>query len=162
MLESNGDEFDQLSFACRNSVLVNKEGGYYCRGKQYGMEKKLTVAATYQHHKQLCGGRPSLSGIAHEHKVDRKFVRKIESKLYRNDGCVVSLEEVTLDMVSRWTLGSGTIAFLDQADCYALYCLMHSKPTQLLGSYVNKLYHLRGTMVSKMMVSCFFNHAFPI
>jgi hypothetical protein len=39
---------------------------------------------------------------------------------------------------------------------------MRSKPTQSLGSYVNKLYRLRGTMVSKMLVSCFVNHAFPI
>ncbi len=140
---------------------MNKERGYYCRGKQYGMEKKLAVAATYQHHKQLCRGRPSLSSIAHEHEVDRKFVRKIESELYRNDGRVVSPEEVTLDMVSRRTLGPGTIA-LDQADCFALYCLMHSKPTQSLGSYVNKLYCLRGAMVLKMTVSRFFNHASPI
>ncbi len=64
MLECDGDEFDQLSFACRNGVLVNKEG---CRGKQYGMEKKLAVAATYQHHKQLCGGWPSLLSIANEY-----------------------------------------------------------------------------------------------
>jgi hypothetical protein len=140
---------------------VNKEGGYYCRGKQYGMEKKLAIAATYQHYQQLYGGRPSLLCIAHEHKVDRKFVRKIESKLFRNNGRVVSPEEVTLDIVSRRTLGPGMIA-LDQADCFALYCLMRSRPTQLLASYVSELYCLRGTMVSKMMVSHFFNHAFPI
>ena len=73
-------------------------------------------------------------------------MRKIESELYRNDGRVVSPEEVTLDMVSRRTLGPGTIA-LDQADCFSLYCMMRSKPTRLLGSYVNELYHLRGTMV---------------
>jgi hypothetical protein len=50
MSDSEGDEFDQLSFACMNGVSVNKEGGYYCHGKQYGMEKKLAVAATYQHY----------------------------------------------------------------------------------------------------------------
>jgi hypothetical protein len=61
MSESDGDEFNQLSFACRNGVSVNLEGGYYCSGKQYSMEKKLAVAATYQHHKHFCGGRPSLS-----------------------------------------------------------------------------------------------------
>jgi hypothetical protein len=36
-------------------------------------------------------------------------VRKIESELYRNDGRVVSPEEVTLDMVSWRTLGPGCI-----------------------------------------------------
>jgi hypothetical protein len=120
MSKSNGDKFDQLSFAFRNGVSVNKEGGYYFGGKQYGMEKKLAVAATYQHHKQLCGGWPSLSSIAHEHKVDRKFVWKIESELYRNDGCVVSSEEVTLDMVSRQTLGPGTIAWTGGLFCSLL------------------------------------------
>jgi hypothetical protein len=161
MSDSEGDKFDQLSFARRNGVSVNKEGGYYCRGKQYGMENKLAVAATYQHYQQLYGGRPSLSSIAHEHKVDRKFVWKIESELFRNHGRVVSLEEVTLDMVSRQTLGPGTIA-LDQADCFALYCLMRIRPMRSLASYVSELYCLRGTMVSKMTVSRFFNHAFPI
>jgi hypothetical protein len=74
MSDSKGDEINQLSFACRNGVSVNKERGY---------NKKLAVAATYQHYQQLYGGRPSLSCIAHEHKVDRKFVRKIESELSR-------------------------------------------------------------------------------
>ena len=45
------------------------------------MEKKLAVAETYLHYEQLGGGRPSLSKIASEHKVDRRFVRKIESEL---------------------------------------------------------------------------------
>ena len=43
--------------------------------------------------------------------MDRKFVHKIESKLYKNDGLVVLLEDVALDMVSWWTLGPGSIAF---------------------------------------------------
>ncbi len=128
MSDSKGDEFDQLSFARRNGVSVNKEGGYFCRGKQYSMENRLAVVATYQHYQQLYGGRPSLSCIAHEHKVYRKFVWKIESELFRNYGRVVSPVEVTLDMVSRRTLGPGTIA-LDQADCFAVYCLMRSRPT---------------------------------
>ena len=83
MSDSKGDKFDQLSFACRNGVSVNKEGGYYCHGKQYGMEKKLAVVATYQYYQQLYRGRPSLSRIAHKHKVDRKFFQKTESKLFR-------------------------------------------------------------------------------
>ncbi len=127
MSDSEGDAFDQLSFARRNGVYVNKEGGYYCRGKQYGMEKKLAIVATYQHYQLLEGGRPNLSRIATEHKIDRKFVRKIESELYKNDERVVSPEEVALDMVSRRTLGSGSSA-LDERDCYILICLMRSNP----------------------------------
>ena len=68
------------------------------------MEKKLAIAETYLNYEQLDGGRPSISKIASEHKVSRKFVRKIESELYTNDWCVVSPEEITLDMVSRHSI----------------------------------------------------------
>ena len=90
MLESDGNKLDRLSFAQRHGAALNKKGGYYRRGKQYGMEKKLAVAETYLHYEQLGGGRPSLSKIASEHKIDRWLVRKIESELYVNEGCVVS------------------------------------------------------------------------
>jgi hypothetical protein len=77
MLESDGNELDRLSFAQRHGAALNKKGGYYRRGKQYGMEKKLVVAETYLHYEQLGGGRPSLSKIASEHKVDRWLVRRM-------------------------------------------------------------------------------------
>jgi hypothetical protein len=160
-MESDGNKLDWLSFAQRHGATLNKKGGYYHRGKQYEMEKKLAVAKTYLHYKQLGGVRPSLSKIASEHKVDRWFVRKIESELYLNDGCVVFLEEVTLDMVSRRWLGPGSIV-VDQADCFALYCLFRRKPTRPVSSYVHKLYPHRGTIMSKSIVLKFFNHAFKI
>ncbi len=64
IMESNGNELDWLSFAQRHGATLNKKGGYYHQGKQYGMEKKLDVAETYLHYKQLGGGRPGLSKIA--------------------------------------------------------------------------------------------------
>ena len=78
-----------------------------------------------------------------------------------NDGCVVSLEEITLDMVSLWRMGPGSI-ILDQSDCFALYCLYRRQPTQSLRSYVYELYPIRGTIVSGSIVSRWFNHAFQI
>ncbi len=66
-----------------------------------------------------------------------------------------------MDMVSRWQLGPGSIV-LDQADCFALYCLFLRKPARFLSSYVHKLYHHRGMIVSKSGVSKFFKHAFEI
>ncbi len=161
MLESTGNKLDWLSFAQTHGATSNKKGGYYRRGKQYGMEKKLAVAETYLHYKQLGGGRLSLSKIASEHKVDWWVEQKIESELYANKGCVVSPEEVTLDMVTRRRLGPGSIV-LDQADCFALYCLFHRKPTPSLRSYVQKVYHHRGTRVSTSVVSRFLNHTFEI
>jgi hypothetical protein len=151
MSESNGDKLDWLFFAQRHGALLNEKGGYYRRGKQYGMEKKLTVADTYLHYQLLDVGRPSILNIASEHKISWKFVRKVESELYMNDGCVVSPEEITLDMVSRRRMGPGSI-ILDQLDCFALYCLYHKKPTRSLRSYVYDLYRIRGTIVSGSVV----------
>ncbi len=50
------------------------------------MEKELAVADTYLHYEQLDRGRQSLLKIELEHRVSRKFVQKIESELYTNDG----------------------------------------------------------------------------
>ena len=80
-MENDGDGQDRLSFARWNGVSVNKEGGYYCRGRQYGVEKKLDVGDCYEYKKQLCGGRPNIMEIARKHKVSRKFVHKIEAEL---------------------------------------------------------------------------------
>ena len=66
--------------------MLNERGGYYRRGKQYGMEKKLAVASTYLHCELLDVRRRSISKIASEHKVSWKFVWKVESELYTNDG----------------------------------------------------------------------------
>ena len=155
-MESDGDKHNLLSFAWCNGVSVNKEGGYYFSGRQYGVEKKLAVRDCYEYKKQLYGGRPNLMEIAREHKVSRNFVRKIESELYKNDGRVIYPGEITSEMVSRWALGPGSIA-LDEGDCFTLICLMRKKPTRSIGSYVHELYRLRGKTVSKRTIYRFVN-----
>ena len=135
-MEIDGDGQDWLQFARWNGVSVNKEGGYYCRGRQYGVEKKLAVGDCYEYKKQLWGGRPNLMEIAREHKVSKMFVRKIEGELYKNDGRVIYPEEITSEMVSGRALGPGAIA-LDEGGCFLLICLMRRKPTRSLGSYVH-------------------------
>ena len=88
MSKSNEDELDQLSFAQRHGASLNEWGGYYRQGKHYGMEMKLSIADTYLHYEQLDGERLSLLKIASEHKVSRKFMPKVESELYTNDGTI--------------------------------------------------------------------------
>jgi hypothetical protein len=61
----------------------------------YEMKKKLAVAGMYLHYEQLDGRRPSLSKIESEHKVCQKFVRKIESELYTNDGRISGTKSST-------------------------------------------------------------------
>ena len=106
-----------------NGVSVNKEGGYYCRGRQYGVEKKLAVGDCYENKKQLCGGRLNLMEIAREHKVSKMFVRKIEGELYEDDGRVIYPEEVTLEMVSRRALGPGSIEVESFYQKSGVFCL---------------------------------------
>ena len=61
------NELQQLYFASRHGVLVNDNGGYYQRGKSYGMEVKLFVAAKYLDHKERRGGlRPVVMKVAAE------------------------------------------------------------------------------------------------
>ena len=68
------------------------------------MEKKLAVEDCYENKNQLCGGQPNLMEIARAHKVSKKFVRKIEGELYKHDGRVIYLEEITL-------VGDGMVVF---------------------------------------------------
>ncbi len=72
-----------------------------------------------------------------------------------NDGRVVSPKDVMLDVASRQSLGSGSKT-LNEGDCFALISLMQSNPTRSVRSYVNKLYRLTETRVSRMTVSRFF------
>ncbi len=81
MLESNRDKLDWLSFAQRHGALLNKRGGYYRQGKQYGMEKKLAVADTTTSNAHLlvaiCNfivGFVSFVVIIHLHAVVVDFV----------------------------------------------------------------------------------------
>jgi hypothetical protein len=45
------NELQQLNFASRHGILVNSNDGFYQRGKSYGMDMKLFVAAKYLDHK---------------------------------------------------------------------------------------------------------------
>ena len=47
------NELHQLYFAGRHGFLVNSNDGFYQRGKSYGMETKLFVAAKYLDHKEI-------------------------------------------------------------------------------------------------------------
>ena len=79
------NEVHRLYFANKHAVLVNSNGGFYQRGKSYGMETKLFVAAKYLDHKEMWGGlRPILSRIAAECHVGWDFVAKIERELVEN------------------------------------------------------------------------------
>ena len=67
-VDANGtmNELHQLFFI-EHGIALNKNGGYYKRGKSYGIEKKLLVAATYLDAKEICGTRPCCKSIEYNH-----------------------------------------------------------------------------------------------
>jgi hypothetical protein len=74
MVGDHTNELHQLYFASRQGVLVNSNDGFYQRGKSYGMDTKLFVAAKYLNHKERFGGlRPVLMKVAAECRFGRDF-----------------------------------------------------------------------------------------
>ena len=153
------NELQQLYFASRHGVLVNDNGGYYQRGKSYGMEVKLFVAAKYLDHKERRGGlRPVVTKVAAECRVERHFVVKIERELMENER-VLAPEEIYLARANPVGPGSRSMS---EEDFFLLYMLYRQQPTRSLKSYAYWLFCCTGTIVSESTVSRWFNHAFPI
>jgi hypothetical protein len=74
-----------------HGVLVNMNGGYHQKGKSYGMDVKLFVAAKYLDHKErLNRMQSSMSKVTLECRVSKKFVVKIENELMENSRILTS------------------------------------------------------------------------
>ena len=100
---------------------MNKEGGYYCRGRQYGVEKKLAVGDYYENKKQLCGGQPNLMEIAREHKVSKKIPKLSTPMKYRITESTVDAELFAMEMedaVASGFLQPGNVLVMDNAANY--------------------------------------------
>ena len=153
------NELHQLYFASCHGVLVNNNGGYYQRGKSYGLEVKLFVAAKYLDHKERLGGlRPVLTKVASECRVDWSFVAKIERELMENER-ILSPEEIYL--AQDIPVGPGSSS-MSEEDFFVLYMLYCQEPKRSLKSYVYWLFCCTGTIVSESTVSRWFNYAFLI
>ena len=156
-----GDDLQQLYFASRHGASINDNGGYYQRGKTYGLEVKLFVAAKYLDHKERRGGlRPVLKKVAVECRVERHFVAKIERELMENER-VLAPDEKHLAGATGSLVGPGSRSMSDE-DFFVLYMLYRQEPTRSLKSYRYWLFCCTGTIVSESTVSRWFNHAFPI
>ena len=150
-------------FFMQQGVQLTKRGRYYQRGKNYDLNMKLLVAATYldaqeQSIEEGRGPRPIISRVANDCSVSRKFVRKIEGELM-SEGHVVAPADIYRDRVSA--VGPGSIC-LDEFDRFILYRLYKRHPQRSMKSYVNWLFYYTGTIVSASTVTRFFNHGFPI
>ena len=151
------NELHQLFFI-EQGIALNKNDGYYQRGRSYGIEKKLLVAATYLDAKEICGTRPNITHIARQCSVGWEFVTKVEKELLSN-GHVDAPEDIYKDRSGP--SGPGSISLCAE-DSFVLYQLYRGKPTRSLKSYVSWLFYHTGTIVSESTVSRFFLYGFPI
>ena len=152
-------ELYQLYFAGSHGALVNSNGGFYQRGKSYGLDVKLFIAAKYLDHKERRGGlRPVVTLVAAECRVTKKFVCKIERQLMENERILMP-DEIYLARSNP--IGPGSKSMSGE-DFFVLYILYRQEPTWSLKSYVNWLFCCTRTIVSESTVSRWFNHAFPV
>jgi hypothetical protein len=152
-------ELYQLYFSGSHGALVNSNGGFYQRGKSYGLDVKLFIAAKYLDHKERRGGlRPVVTLVAAECRVRKKFVYKIERELMENER-ILAPDEIYLARSNP--IGPGSKSMSGE-DFFVLYILYRQEPTRSLKSYVNWLFCCTGTIVSESTVSRWFNHAFPV
>jgi hypothetical protein len=135
------NEQHQLYFATRHDIMVNNNGGYYQRGKSYGLEVKLFVAAKYLDHKERLGGLwPVVTKVAAECHVGWDFVVEIERELMENER-VLTPEEIYLACNNPIGLGS---RIMSEEDFFLLYILYQQQPTRSLKSYVYWLFCCTG------------------
>jgi hypothetical protein len=100
-------------------LSVNSNGGIYQHGGTHSIEKKLSVAATYQRLKETNGGnRPELTQVARHCSVSRNFVRKIEQELVVH-GRVLHPKDLRSN---RNSIGPGART-IDEMDAFVLLLL---------------------------------------
>ena len=151
MLVGSADELFQLKFSQEQGSSLNSSGGFYQRGKSYGMETKLFVAATYLDCQERCNGKHlSIRKIASHCRVGKDFVIKIICELEKNAGQVVAPDIIYSNR--NVPVGPGSIR-LTSEDRFVLYCLYQKDPTRSLRSYVYWLFSYTGTIISESTIS---------
>ena len=134
-----------------NTGSTNKHRRFYQRGATYDITQKYEVFHCYLKRKHRDHvEHPNISEIARESKVLCAYVRMIEREYLETGGSLINLAR-----------GPGAKT-LDKLDMVVLMFSYFDVPTQCNGSYVEHLFAYTGTVVSESVVSCFFNHGFPI
>jgi hypothetical protein len=143
------NKLHQLYFAGSHGALVNSNGRFCQRGKSYGLDVKLFVAAKYLDHKErLEGSRPVVTLVAAECRITKKFVCKIERELMENER-VLTPEEIYLAHAN--SIGPGSKS-MSEEDFFVIYILYRQEPTRSLRSYVYWLFCCTGTILSESIV----------
>ncbi len=122
------------------------------------MDNKLFVATKYLDHKErLNGMQPSISKVALECSVSKKFVVKIEHELMENSR-ILAPEEILITCGLPIGLGSWS---MNDEDIFILYLLYWQDSRQSLKIYVLVIC-CTGTIVLSSTMLQWFNHAFPV
>ncbi len=125
------DELHKLFFAGRHGALANDDGGFYQRGKSYGLEVKLLVAAKYLDHKERLGGlRHVVTQVAAECRIGKDIVCKIEHELMENDRVLTPNKIYNARDIA---IGPGSKTMIKE-EMFVLYQLYREDPTRSLKS----------------------------
>lgn len=143
--------------AVQEGFSVNRLGGIYRNGGEYGHAKKLEVAsAIVLQHAKSGGERPNTSAVMRQCKVSREFANKIEKEL-REDGRATTPNK---NSPNHGSVGHGSRS-LDDSDIFILFKLYMELPSRGLRSYASQLEYFTGTVVSQSTLCRFFLEAFP-
>ena len=146
---------DQL--ASSSGREINCHGRMYLNGSASSMDFKLAVADTYQSMARQSGRRPVLEHIAQHHRVDRKFVRKIEAELFAH-GMLLSPKEIRVNQDRP--IGPGSMT-LSNTELYIIIRLYYEDPNRHLRNYRDWLIIITGNAVCIDTISRVLLHGFP-
>jgi hypothetical protein len=139
--------------AASYGLAYNENGGMFKRGLSYDITKKLAVSAVIREQ----GSSLVISEVARRCNVSWGFVQKVWEEMIENDGRVVDPSTVRQSRVE----GPG-VKSLTEYDHFALMYLYFDEPSRSNASYVENLFQVTGTKVSKSTISRWFNNFFPI
>jgi hypothetical protein len=151
--EDGDDDFIGPQVAASYGLAFNENGGMFKRGSAYDITKKLAVCAVIRQQ----GSSLNMAEVARRCSVSWGFVCKVWEEMLENDGRVIDPSTVRQGRME----GPGANS-LTEYDHFALMYLYFEEPSRSNASYVENLFQVTGTKVSRSTISRWFNNFFPI
>jgi hypothetical protein len=135
----------------QGTATINRWGGVYESGRSYTLRDKFRVSTVYEKHRARAFPMdPSISKVAKEAQVSRRFVSKVLREL--KDGGLVDPELVD----KTKSKATGVCGFLDIEHELFLLGLRAENPARSNQDYCNNLLEGFGVAISLSSISNFF------
>jgi hypothetical protein len=140
------------------AVCVNKNGGFYHRGRMYDYATKLRVGGLFLDlMEEATVAEPSITQLAKEAKVSWDYAAKVVDELKTN-GNIISPS--TLKLKKNTRVGIGSVVRLTIAEEEYLLGLRADAPNRPNLDYVSSLHQRFGKMVSSSFLTKWFKFRF--